>query len=254
MNYTGKISFIIFFFSLGMQAQYFNKEVAASVRIERNSEFLKFFALAENKTPVDLVLEYDFLIFKTQEDGTVKKDNDKQRFTLKAYEKKVLQTLVLGNSVTNKTTLALLIYDKDGKPLGKDRIVLEEGSLSDITQFIERPAAFYSNDQSKPQDGFIMEGLVLQKTITKAGRDFHRYFYTLYFNKSIKSPKNILIEEVPGRSRTTLITVKLDNTLIWQFFSQPQRKFLEKQAEAAIGRLVQQLQLLAQQNKQLIQY
>ncbi len=39
-----------------MQAQYYNKEVAASVRIERNSEFLKFFALAENKTPVELPL------------------------------------------------------------------------------------------------------------------------------------------------------------------------------------------------------
>ncbi len=236
-----------------MQAQYFNKEVAASIRIEKNSEFLKFFALAENRTPVDLALEYDFLIFKTLDDGTVNKDNDKKRFTLKPYEKKVLQTLVLGNAVTSKTTLALLIFDENAKPLGKDRIVLEHGSLSDITEFLKIPTTF-TQDQSKPQDGFIVEGLVIQKTITKAGRDFHRYFYSLYYNKSITSSKNILIEEVPGRSRSTLITIKLDNQLVWQFFSQPQRKFLEKQAETAIGRLGQLLQLLEQQNKQLIQY
>ncbi|WP_405225775.1 CsgE family curli-type amyloid fiber assembly protein [Dokdonia sp. Asnod1-B02] len=245
---------LFFFSSLGMQAQYYNKEVAASVRIERNSEFLKFFALAENKTPVELPLEYEFLIFKTQDDGTIQKDSDKQRFVLKPYEKKVLQTLVLGNAVTNKTVLALLIFDKDGKPLGKDRIVLENGSLSEIDIQLPKMDLFRSNDQAKPQDGFVIAGLVIQKTITKAGRDFFKYFYSLYFNKSIKSPKDIIIEEVPGRSRTTLITVKINNQIVWKFFSQPQRKFLEEQAQITISRVGKLLQVLEQQKDQKIQY
>lgn len=248
--------FAIFLSSLEMQAQFFNKEVAASVRIERNSEFLKFFALAENKTPVDLTLEYDFLIFKTEDDGSINKDNDRQRFILKPYEKKALQTLVLGNAVTNKTVVVLLIYDEEGKPLGKDRIELEQGSLTDISELINNFSELppKNQDQARPQDGFMLEGLVIQKAITKSGRDFYKYFYALYFNKEIKSPKNIKIEEVPGRSRATRITVKIEDQLIWQFFAQPQRKYLEQQAEISINRVVQRLQILEQQKDQRIHY
>ena len=256
MNYLRIIYILIFLSSLKLQAQFFNKEVAASVRIERNSEFLRFIALSENKTASEQSLEYDFLIFKTQDDGSIVKDNDRQRFVLKPYEKKILQTLVLGNAVTNKTVVVLLIYDKDGKPIGKDRIELEQGSLSDISELINKydDAQSINEDQAKPQDGFILNGLVIQKTITKSGRDFYKYFYALYFNKEIKSPKNIKIEEVPGRSRSTRITVKLDDQLIWQFFAQPQRKYLEQQANVAISRAIQQLQILEQQKDQRIHY
>jgi len=249
-------SVLLFFSLVKTHAQFYNKEVAASIRIERNSEFLKFFALAENKSPVDRTLEYDFLIFKTQADGTVSKDNDKQRFVLSAYEKKELQTLVLSNAVSNKTIIVLLIYDQDGKPIGKDRIELEQGSLSNLDNLKGNliPISSDQIDQAAPQDGFKLQGLVIQKSITKAGRDFYKYFYSLFYNKDIKSSKNIRILEVPGRSRTTRISVKIDDFVVWQFFAQPQRKYLEQHASIAISKVVERLQILEQQKDKFIHY
>jgi hypothetical protein len=111
-----------------------------------------------------------------------------------------------------------------------------------------------SQDQAKPQDGFVLNGFVIENTITKAGRDFYKYFYAEYFNKGILTTKNIIIEEVPARSRFTRISVKVEDQLVWQFFSQPKKEFLKEMAQTALARSIIRLQQLEKQNDELIQY
>ena len=79
-------------------------------------------------------------------------------------------------------------------------------------------------------------------------------FYSDYYNRQIHSPKNIVIKEVPGRRRNTLITVEVDGTLVWQFFAQPRKEFLSNMVGVSLQRVLSYLNRLEQQNEQFLRY
>ena len=55
--------------------------------------------------------------------------------------------------------------------------------------------------------------------------------------------------------RTTRISVKIDDQLLWQFFSQPKKSFLQSMAVTALDRCIKYLQQLEKQkDNTLIQY
>ncbi len=236
-----------------LHAQYFNKEVKAEILVERNSEFKTFKASAENLTPSDYPLQYDFMVFKEDAKGNIAKSSQANDFFIKGNQKILLAQVNINFNEDAKIILVLLLYDKDGKPIGKDRLVLEEGGKTEIDSQREQPAV-NSQDQAKPQDGFVINGLIIENTLTKAGRDFHRYFYSEYYNRGIISAKNITIDEAPGRGRTTRISVKVGDDLVWQFFSQPRKEFLKQMAQTALNRAIAHLQRLQQQNQQITRY
>ena len=233
--------------------QFFNEEIQAKILVEKNSEFYTFHAAANNKTPTGINLKYDYSIFRTNKDGKVIKNNQTDLFFIKGDEKKILSTLTVNYTVEDKIILLLLIYDKNDKPIGKDRIVLEQGGKTaiDINRSISKTT---SQDEAEAQDGYRIDGLVIQKTLTKSGRDFFRMFYSDYYNRQIHSPKNIVIKEVPGRRRNTLITVEVDGTLVWQFFAQPRKEFLSNMVGVSLQRVLSYLNRLEQQNEQFLRY
>ncbi|WGK63730.1 CsgE family curli-type amyloid fiber assembly protein [Croceiramulus getboli] len=249
---------VLFFYSLSSWAQLYNKDIAGTWKIDRYSEFISFTAMVENKTLSDRSLRYSISFFIQQPDGSVAKDSKEERFVLAAGERKQLNELSVSENEDNKVTLLLLIYDLEDRPIGKDRVVLNDPSDADAIENKEINVRARGNgkytDQAAPQDGFTLDGLVIENTITQAGRDFYQLFYSDYYNKGIVSPKDILIEEVPGRGRRTRITVKVDRTLVWQFFAQPRRDYLKEQAEITIRRVLLQIQRIARQNESLIRY
>tara|TARA_A100000171_G_scaffold30980_1_gene29276 strand:+ start:2008 stop:2802 length:795 start_codon:yes stop_codon:yes gene_type:complete len=238
-------------------AQLYNVEIAAKIKVERNSEFYTFTSTAENLTPAATSLRYEFMAFKTDENNNTQKNTQGNRFVIEANDKKLLSTLTINNNITGKIILVLVIYDLEDKPIGQDRIVLNyDPTLEslEIEDAEKRTPIVISPDQAAPQDGYIPQGFVLKNTITKAGRDFYKYFYFEFYNKQIETDKNILIEEVPGRGRTTRITVKVEDELVWQFFSQPRKAFLKQMANYAIARSIRRLQQLEKQKEELIRY
>ena len=142
-----------------------------------------------------------------------------------------------------------MLYDSDGKPVGKDRIELssEKGYQEIVKDKLSHQEEAISKDQAAPQDGYMMNGLVVENTLTKAGRDFYKYFYSEYYNRGIQTTKNIVIDEVPGRMRSTRISVKIDDQLLWQFFSQPKKSFLQSMSKTALDRCIAYLQQLQKQ-------
>lgn len=251
--------FIITFFLFGfiptasLHAQFYNKEVKAEIFVEKSSEFTTFKASAENLTPSDYPLQYDFMVFKTDANGNTAKSSQANDFFIKGNDKILLAQVNINYNDDGKIIIALLIFDKDGKPIGKDRIVLKDGGKSELDSAREQKIAT-SQDQAKPQDGFVINGLVIENTLTKAGRDFYRYFYSEYFNRGIISAKNITIDEAPGRGRTTRVSVKVGDDLVWQFFSQPRKEFLKEMASTALNRSIAYLQRLQQQKQQITRY
>ena len=243
-----------FYYTIGMvflcfntSAQFYNKEVKAKLLVEQNSEYYTFKATAENTTPSALNLRYDFMLFKQDEKGNTTKTNQENRFYLEANQKLILSSVTVNYYVEGKIIILLVIYDEKDKPIGQDRIELPLGGKTPLEQMKQSDSGPRSNDQAKPQDGFVLGGLVIENTITKLGRDFYRYFYADYYNREIQAAVNIYIDEVPGRGRTTLVSVKVGEQLVWQFLSQPKKEFLKKMAELAMQRTIMQLQRLQQQ-------
>lgn len=250
---------IIFFFLASfsfipnVKAQFFNKEVKAKIKAEKNSEFYTFKAIAENLTPSDYSLRYEFMVFKTDDNNNTTKSSQENRFFLKANDKQILSSVTVNYNVTNKTIIALLIYDKDGKPIGQDRIELAKGGQTEL-EADPKQLAPVTKDQAAPQDGYVKKGLVFKKTISKAGQDFYRMFYQKYFNLGVTTPHDILITESFARGRTTKIEVLVENQMVWRFFSQPRKKFLQEMSDISFDRAIARLRVLQKQDKQLTKY
>lgn len=248
--------FLLFVFIEGY-SQFYNKDIIARIKIEQTSEFYTFTATAENTTLSDHSLRYEFTAYKADANNNTTKSSQGTRFFIEAGTKVNLAVLSVNYSVEDKVTLLLMIYDMEDNPIGKDRVVLnnKEEDEDDIKKKIEEQYNISaSGDQAAPQDGFIMPGLVIENTITKAGRDFYKLFYSEYYNLQITTSKNIHIDEVPGRMRSTLISVKVDGQVVWQFFTQPRKDFLKDMAKTAISRSIAYLQQLERQKDEFIRY
>ncbi|MCB0465907.1 MAG: hypothetical protein KDC78_09605 [Aequorivita sp.] len=241
---------IMLFLSIGVNAQFYNKEFKAKILVRNDGEFYTFAATAENLTPTDVNLRYDFSLFKKDDNNNTSKSNQANLFFLKGNEKKILSTVTVNYNEEGRIILLLVIYNSDDKPVGKDRIELnsENGFQKIVKDKLNPPDNQESKDEAAPQDGVILGGLVIQKTLTKAGRDFYKYFYSEYYNQQINTKKNIFIEEVPGKFRNTRISVKIDDQLLWQFFSQPKKSYLQSMATTALDRCIAYLQKLELQN------
>lgn len=235
-------------------SQFYNKEVKAKIIVEQNSEFYTFKASAENMTPSDYSLRYDFMVFRKDAQGNTSKNNQENRFFLKANEKLILSSTAINYNTDGRIIIVLAIYDENNNPIGQDRLDLAKGGRTPEKEMMPEEVKLSSQDQAKPNDGFVLGGFVIENTITKVGRDFYRYFYSDYFNRGIKTQTNISIDEVPGRGRTTMISVEVGDRLVWRFFSQPRKDFLKKMAGIAMQRSIAQLQRIEQQKEQITRY
>lgn len=261
------IAILFLFTGINVSAQkYFNKEVKAVIKIDSTSEYVTLSATAENLTFSDMSLRYEFNVYKTDSNGNTSNSKQSNRFFLNGSDKKVLSSVSINASSKDKVIILLLIYpnsdDKQQGAIGKDRIVItakdNEVGLN-IKLSKEREKEIEEKNKSQDQDtyakdGVFINGLVIQKTLTKSGRDFHRYFYSEYYLREIKTQKNILIEEVPGQRRSTRITVKVDGQLVWQFFATPKKEFLKEMASISIQRSLKYLQELEKRKQTLTQY
>lgn len=256
MGFHRNIGLVVFFcFALVFQAksQILNEVIKASIQVEDKGEFLNFQAIAENLNSADRNLEYEFIVIKKDSQGNTSRTSQGDRFFIKAYEKIILSSTQVNRALNGSIIVMHLIYDKDRKPVGRDKLEFEftEEGIKEVS---ERKEIKISTDEAKPQDGFVINGLVIENTITKAGRDFYRFFYSDYYNRQITTPFNIKIEEDPGRGRMTRISVYVQDDLIMRFFVQPRRDYLKQMAEIAMQRSINQLRKLEQQTTTVKHY
>ena len=233
------------FYSITGFSQFYNKEVVADIKVEDKGEFLTFSATAENITATDYNLRYEFFLIKKDPNNNSSRTSQGNRFFLEAFKKEILSSTTVNKSEEGTITVLLLIYDEEDKPIGKDRIELVN-DLESIREVIdeERVSAPVSKEEAKPQDGFQINGLVIENTITTVGRDFFRFFYSEFYNKEIVSPKNIEIDEIPGRGRVTKISVKIGQQVLISFFSRPNKDYLKQMAAVSIQRTIAYIQQL----------
>ncbi|WP_452223783.1 CsgE family curli-type amyloid fiber assembly protein [Lacinutrix chionoecetis] len=236
------------FLNTNAQNVIYNKEVKAQIKIDRTSEFTTFAATSENLTYSGRNLRYEFMMFKADTSGNVAKSAQSNKFFLQNYEKKILSSVTINNQIDGKVTLLLLVYpneeeqDETQGAIGKCRLVITSNENGQL------------NIEGDLEKEIFLQGLVIKKVLTKSGRDFHRYFYSEYFNKQVTTEKHIVIKEVPGQRRSTRITVEVDGQLVWQFFARPKKEFLQKMADISLDRSIRYLQQLQQRQDTQIRY
>ncbi len=90
--------------------------------------------------------------------------------------------------------------------------------------------------KSENEDYLEIDGLVIDNTKTKSGRDFYNHFFNNWESPAKAKNFSIYISEKPYRLSTTKIEVKLNETMVFQSFLQPRISFIENVAESAVER------------------
>ncbi|GAB2631185.1 CsgE family curli-type amyloid fiber assembly protein [Belliella aquatica] len=91
--------------------------------------------------------------------------------------------------------------------------------------------------QQKVKTGYNLEidGLIIDQTKTKSGREFYEYFFNSWDAPKEAKDFTIFIEEKPFRLNTTLVEISINETLIFQSLLQPRGDFIENLALESIG-------------------
>ncbi len=233
------IAFLFFLLSsVGCYAQIYNAEIEAKIDVASNGEFYDVTGFAINKTDGNRSLRYVFTIFKNDSIGNNLSKNEKtDRFVLNSGEKKRLPTLNVGANLESRTIALLLLYDKDDRIVGKERIIMNDIKIEED----ERKAIAKNNSVSEDKvysgaDGVVLKGIVVENTKTKPGRDFYRSYSQKYRQDQIEGEEVVVVNEVLALGSSTKIQLQVGDIIIFQFFVNPRADYLDQMVESAIWR------------------
>ncbi|GAB5400532.1 MAG: hypothetical protein Aureis2KO_21170 [Aureisphaera sp.] len=225
-------------FSIGCTAQIYNAEIEASIDIESNGEFFDVTGFAANKSDGDKSLRYVLSIFKNDSIGNnLSKDEKTDRIVLRSGEKKRLPTLNVNAELKTRTIALLLIYDKEDKIVGKDRVIMNElGAIQEEQQVVAKNNSVSDDKVYSGADGVVLKGIVVENTKTKPGQDFYRSYAQKYLLDQIEGEEVVVVNEVFALGTSTKIQVLAGDIIIFQFFLNPRADYLDQMVEAAIRR------------------
>ena len=89
-----------------------------------------------------------------------------------------------------------------------------------------------------------IDGLIIDQSRTKSGRDFYELFYNEWRPPRDASGYTIHIIEEPARGRSTIIHVMVNEHTVYKRFLQTRYDVIEEMAESAIEATAQKLRLL----------
>lgn len=116
----------------------------------------------------------------------------------------------------------------------KDSLKVKEAPES-LKKLIEEISAA---KQKVSSDADIeIDGLLFDETKTKSGRDFYDIFYTAWEAPAGARNYSIFISEKPYRLSTTLIEIRINETLVFQSYLQPRVAYVEQLAANAVARV-----------------
>ncbi|WP_103863567.1 CsgE family curli-type amyloid fiber assembly protein [Aquimarina sp. I32.4] len=232
----------LFFFQI-VTAQYTNTDVVAKIKTQTIGDIIAVVGTATNTTEVNKSLKYIVSVFKTNINNNISKNKQEGRFTLEANEGKELSKGVINVDETSKIVVLLLIYEED-VIIGKDRLVFNEGATNKQLQ----------KEESSTEDGIELKGIVIEETKTKPGRDFYEFFFNMYSNNQINGSKVVGIYEKLSFGRSTIIQVKIEDSVIHEFLGKPDLEYLEHMSKVSIRKVYKYFKDLKKQKNNIFQY
>lgn len=105
--------------------------------------------------------------------------------------------------------------------------------------------------QTKIDADIEIDGLLVNNTKTKNGKDFYELFYRDWNAPPEARNYTIFVFEKPYRLTTTIIEIKINETIVFQSYMQPRLDFIELIAQQAVLQTQRYLENYEQIVKQL---
>lgn len=252
MKYALGIFMLMLCFPLAGFSQIYNKDVSAAIDLEvQDNSIIKITGSAHNTTEISKSLRYVLSVIKSGKNANTNKQEG--RFVLEPGVKKNLSNTSINVNENDRTIILLLVYEND-KIIGKDRIVLNgiEGEEDEVRNL--KKASESKDVKNTNEDGFVLRGVVIEDTKTKAGNDFYDMFYSSYLSNNINGEKIVKIEEKIAIANTTQINVLVGDEIVVRFFVNPRTQYLKSMADNSIYRVNAYLQRLKDTKDQITRY
>lgn len=252
MKYTFGVFACILCFPLLSISQIYNTDVSAAIDLEvQDNSIIKITGSAHNKTEISKSLRYVLSVIKSGKNENTNKQEG--RFVLEPGVKKNLSNTSINVNEKDRTIILLLVYENE-KIIGKDRKVLNgiEGEDDEVKNLLK--SSGYEDVKKTEEDGFILKGVVIEDTKTKAGNDFYDMFYSSYLTNNINGEKIVKIEERLAIGNTTQINVLVGDEVVVRFFVNPRTQYLKSMADNSIYRVNAYFQRMKDTKDQITRY
>lgn len=195
--------------------------IEANIEIEQDENSIKLLPTIQNRSALFFEYNYLFLVKKTDKKHNLSINKQNGKFTLQPGEIKKLSMTQLNQSEYQNINATLYIRDEvHNKLITKDSIEIK----GIATKVVE-------------ETSLMLEGLVVDESKTKFGKDFYDEFYSVYNQYPKKFNFIILISELPHRGQTSIIQIKADQETVHEFFSNPNEEYLKQQVGIAFRNL-----------------
>ncbi len=257
MKYNIALIIISLLLTTKGHSQVYNTDIEAKIFIEAKNNLIEITGTAFNKSELNQSFRYVLSVIKTNPENSNRSKNDQSgRMFLEPGQKNELSSTTINESEKDQIVILLLIYDLDDKIIGKDRIAFNEDPNADHTELKEK---FSDNLNTKDvseqgEDGVYLRGVVIEDVKTKPGRDFYRIFYSEYTLKKINAPKIVTVKEALVLGNSTIISIFVEDKLVYRFLVKPQTDYLKANSSEAIRRVSRYLQILKKNKSSLNHY
>jgi Curli assembly protein CsgE len=216
--------FVLVFSSVNAQ---FNEHVIGKINLLEADNLLTVEAHVENEEPIFKdELFYTLLALKRNVQGNYSSNRQSGDFSLKPHELKNLSQIKLNIEKGEELKIFLFVKHKEVL-VSKDSIFILASNKKNYEKEVEEA------------NGFELKGIVIESVITKVGKDFHDYFYQAYLVSGNKHPFIINIKEKPYFGYSSIISIEVDDTLIYEFFSKPDEDYLRSSVNSALQKINQ---------------
>lgn len=197
--------------------------IVAKIEVVQSENTLTFKPTVQNKGVYHYELDYLLLVKKTDAAKNLSVSQQKGKFTLLPNAVESLSTTTINQTSKQKITAILFIRDEvANKLITKDSIQITTKELRPI----------------KEASLMILKGIVVDDSKTKMGRDYYDAFYSTYNQYPSKFDFIINISEIPHRGLSSIIQVKVDQDLIFEFFTNPDEDFINQQVGLTFQKLI----------------
>lgn len=197
--------------------------IVAKIEVVQSENTLTFKPTVQNKGVFHYELDYLLLVKKTDASKNLNVNQQRGKFTLAPNKMQSLSSTTINQTSGQKITAILFIRDEvANKLITKDSVQFDTKELRPI----------------KENTLTMMTGIIVDDSKTKMGRDFYDLLYSSYYQLPAKFDFIINVSELPYRGLSSIIQVKADLDLVFEFFTNPDEGYIKEQVSTSLNKLV----------------
>ncbi|MBN2867912.1 MAG: hypothetical protein JXK08_04510 [Flavobacteriaceae bacterium] len=245
--------FLLFMTAKALSQRITNTDIEAKIDTSSLNGIYQIKSLAYNKTELYKTLKYDFsVIKKNKKTNNSNKNKQEGLFTLEPNQTKELSQTSINLSEDDEVVIFLLIYEEENL-VGK-KVINLSASDNVKSKFKPKGESLTIDVDDEGDDGVEIRGLVTDETRTKFGREFYEAFANRYREDGVNAAKVIVVEEKFSLGRRTIIEVKIDNNLVYQFLIKPDVESIRQHSESCLRYIKRYLEREKENAKRIKEY